>query len=138
MMPLICKRHACDVVPFSYGAAHGLFYSRYAICQLQGNSGYEFGRIADVTTASREEEACCEPPLVIVFPCNSVCNCRLSRAGKTIQLEDGLSIPAISPLQYLLANIDSRVFEASWFVLAIVGVEGRIVCECKRRLSGSS
>jgi hypothetical protein len=66
-------------------------------CYLHSNSSDKLASIADISAASREEEAGCEPALLEVGARDRMRNRRLPGTGHAAQPEEALLVFAISP-----------------------------------------
>ena len=80
-MPLVTERLARNIAALCNSVANVLVKSGYAARKLQRNACDELACMADVTTATREEEAGPKILLLKVFAGNSTSNCRLPSAS---------------------------------------------------------
>ena len=94
----------------------------YAARQLQRNTRNELVCMTDISTTSREEEAGSQAFLVGVSTADRSCDRRLSCTSQTVQPENAPFILCISPVVYLLEEIDVCVLQAGGFVLLRVRV----------------
>ena len=109
--------------------AYALVKRRYAARRLCSNTCEELACITDISTTSREEEAGSEMLLFQVSPSDSTRN-RLFSAGQAVQPKDAALVPPISPVIYLLEEVDTGIGKADRVVLLLVCVKERILGVC--------
>ena len=128
-MPLVAERLTRNVATLRNSAINVLIESWYVVRKLHGDTCNELAGVANISPASREEEAGPETTLFKVSSSHSASNRGLSRACQAIQPEYTPLILSISPIKYLLKNIDARVRKASRLVLPGVRIKGRFCSE---------
>jgi hypothetical protein len=80
--------------------------------------------MANISTASGEEETCAKPFFLGVFVGGGAGDGGLSSSSHAVQPEDTSSTTSIGPRSYLIKDLDAVVGEAKSVVLAVVRVEG--------------
>ena len=84
MTPLVTERLVCNIAVLRYRDTNVTLQSWYIIRKLECNASNELSSVANISTASREEEAGSEPLLLKVIPSNDTNNYRLPRTGQAV------------------------------------------------------
>jgi hypothetical protein len=95
--------------------------------KLANNACYEQASMAGITAASREEEACCETPLLIEFARSGASYRRLACTRPPTQPEYAALLFAIYPSTYLLKNFNPSSSQAVGVVLSVGCIEWGVV-----------
>jgi hypothetical protein len=114
------ERPVRDVATLRDSFANVVLESWYFVRKLYSNTRNELASIANVSTAPREEEAGPETVLFKASTGDSARNRGLSSAGQTVQPEDEVLVLPISPVVYLLKQVDASAREASGFLLPLI------------------
>jgi hypothetical protein len=125
VVPLVAERLTCDVATLCDSVANVLIESGYVVRKLDGDACNELSRVANVSTASREEEAGPETRFMEIVASDSPRNRGLARASQTIQPEETPLVLTVSPVKYLSKEVDAGIREANGLMLVRKRVEAR-------------
>jgi hypothetical protein len=96
---------------------------RATFSKLSSNACYEHVSMARITAASREEEACCETPLLVKLVRDGASDCRFACTRPSTQPEYAALVFTIYPTADLLKNFNPSSSQAVGVVLSVEGIE---------------
>jgi hypothetical protein len=96
---------------------------RATFSKLSSNACYEHASMARITAASREEEACCETPLLVKLARDGASYRRFACTRPPTQPEYTALVFTIHPLADLLKNFNPSFSQAVGVVLSVRRIE---------------